>query len=249
MLASFRFGEGVGFAGQRGQGGGDLGDSGAHVRRRGAARVARADRADDIRNRRVRPEEDNMLKVCTDGRKAALDLRMLGQPMDVPGKIGAAATRIAGIYHARKDDAYPGPDGRDAPARGSFQPAFSDIGTPGDDWNVYEELRDQLTALGVPRDMVRFIHEAKSDRDKGELFATCRAGAVAVLIGSTEKMGVGTNVQFRAVALHHLDCPWRPADVAQREGRLLRQGNHNIAVLLTWRLRGQPRKTDNHYLQ
>ena len=188
------------------------------------------DRADAIRNRRVRPEEDNMLKVCMDGRKAALDLRMLGQPMDLPGKIGAAAGRIAGIYHARKDDAYPGPDGREAPLRGSLQLVFSDIGTPGDDWNVYDELRDQLAERGVPRETVRFIHEAKSDRDKGEMFAACRAGGIAVLVGSTEKMGVGTNVQLRAVALHHLDCPWRPADVAQREGRILRQGNANTEV-------------------
>ena len=82
----------------------------------------------------------------------------------------------------------------------------------------------------MPREAVRFVHDAKSDRDKGELFAACRAGTVAVLIGSTEKMGVGTNVQFRAIALHHLDCPWRPADVAQREGRILRQGNHNTEV-------------------
>ena len=107
---------------------------------------------------------------------------------------------------------------------------FCDIGTPGDDWNVYDELRDQLVARGMPRESIRFVHDAKSDRDKGELFAACRAGTVAVLIGSTEKMGVGTNVQFRAIALHHLDCPWRPADVAQREGRILRQGNHNTEV-------------------
>ena len=107
---------------------------------------------------------------------------------------------------------------------------FCDIGTPGDDWNVYDELRDQLVSRGLPREAVRFVHDAKTDRDKGELFAACRAGTVAVLIGSTEKMGVGTNVQFRALALHHLDCPWRPADVAQREGRILRQGNHNTEV-------------------
>jgi hypothetical protein len=107
---------------------------------------------------------------------------------------------------------------------------FCDLGTPGGSWNVYAELRDQLTARGLPRDGIRFVHEAKTDRDKGELFAACRAGSVAVLVGSTEKMGVGTNVQARAVALHHLDCPWRPADVAQREGRILRQGNLNTEV-------------------
>jgi hypothetical protein len=187
-------------------------------------------RADAIRKRQVKPEEDNMLKVCSDGRKAALDLRLLGQHMDVPGKIGAAADRIAALWRQHRDDAYPGRGGGESPVRGSLQLVFSDIGTPGDDWNVYDELRDQLAARGMPREMIRFVHDARSDRDKGELFAACRAGSVAVLIGSTEKMGVGTNVQLRATALHHLDCPWRPADVAQREGRILRQGNHNPEV-------------------
>jgi hypothetical protein len=188
------------------------------------------ERADAIRNRQVLPEEDNMLKVCTDGRKAALDLRLLGQPMTVPGKIQAAAGRIAGLWHAHRDDTYPAPDGRDAPIRGSLQLVFCDIGTPSDDWNVYDELRDQLADRGLPRESIRYVHDAKTDRDKGELFAACRAGTVAVLVGSAEKMGVGTNVQFRAIALHHLDCPWRPADVAQREGRIVRQGNHNSEV-------------------
>ena len=114
--------------------------------------------------------------------------------------------------------------------RGSLQLVFCDLGTPGPGWNVYDELRDQLAARGLPREAVRFIHEAKTDRDKAQLFAACRAGRVAVLVGSTEKMGVGTNVQDRAIALHHLDAPWRPADVAQREGRILRQGNLNPEV-------------------
>src|ERR1035441_9206865 len=188
------------------------------------------DRADAIRKREVMPEEDNMLKVCMDGRKAALDLRLLGRPLTVPGKIETAAGRIADLWQAHRDDVYPGPDGQAAPVRGSLQLVFCDIGTPGDGWNVYDELRDQLTGRGMPRESIRFVHDAKTDRDKGELFAACRAGTVAVLLGSTEKMGVGTNVQFRAIALHHLDCPWRPADVAQREGRILRQGNHNDEV-------------------
>jgi N12 class adenine-specific DNA methylase len=186
-----------------------------------------AERAEDIRKRKVKPTEDNMLKVSSDGSAAALDLRLTGQPMTVPGKVGAAAGQIFALWQEHRDDTYPAADGTQSPVRGSLQLVFCDIGTPSDDWNVYEELRDQLTALGMPRASIRFIHEAKTDRDKGELFATCRAGHVAVLIGSTEKMGVGTNVQDRAIALHHLDCPWRPADVAQREGRLLRQGNHN----------------------
>ena len=150
-----------------------------------------------------------------------------GMALEIPGKISVAADRIHAIWDAHRDDLYLAPDDSESPVRGSLQLVFCDIGTPADDWNVYEELRDQLTARGMPPGMIRFVHDAKTDRDKGELFAACRAGAVAVLLGSTEKMGVGTNVQFRTIALHHLDCPWRPADVAQREGRILRQGNHN----------------------
>ena len=104
---------------------------------------------------------------------------------------------------------------------------FCDLGTPKAGWNVYDELRAQLTARGMPRAAIRYIHEAVNDQQKGELFAACRAGKVAVLIGTTAKMGVGTNVQARAVAEIHMDAPWRPADVAQREGRILRQGNLN----------------------
>jgi N12 class adenine-specific DNA methylase len=188
------------------------------------------ERAGKVRSRAVRPEEDNMLKVTGDGRKAALDLRLVGLPMTGPGKIEVAADNIAALWHAHRDDIYPAPDGQDSPVRGSLQIVFSDLGTPSDGWNVYGELRDQLAVRGVQRTMIRFIHEARTDRDKGELFAACRAGSVAVLIGSTEKMGVGTNVQTRAIALHHLDCPWRPADMAQREGRILRQGNRNKEV-------------------
>ena len=129
------------------------------------------ERAEAIRNRQVLPEEDNMLKVCGDGRKAALDLRLLGLPMTDPGKIETAAERITDLWHAHCDDTYPGPDGRESPIRGSLQLAFCDIGTPGDDWNVYDELRDQLVARGLPPELIRFVHDAKSDRDKGELFA------------------------------------------------------------------------------
>jgi N12 class adenine-specific DNA methylase/SAM-dependent methyltransferase len=188
------------------------------------------ERADRIRNRTVSPEEDNMLKVSGDGRKAALDLRLIGQPMDTPGKIDAAADRIASIWESHRTHSYQTATGQDAAIPGSLQLVFCDLGTPADGWNVYDELRDQLAARGLPRTAIRFVHEARTDRDKGELFAACRAGSVAVLIGSTEKMGVGTNVQARAIALHHLDCPWRPADVAQREGRIMRQGNLNAEV-------------------
>ena len=171
-----------------------------------------------------------MLKISGDGRRAALDLRLAGLPQQTPGKAEAAADTIAAIWQAHRDRPYLAPDGRAYPARGALQLVFCDLGTPGDGWNVYDELRTQLAARGVPRDAVRFIHEAKTDRDKAQLFAACRSGRVAVLVGSTEKMGVGTNVQDRAIALHHLDAPWRPADVAQREGRIVRQGNLNPEV-------------------
>src|SRR5262249_48033429 len=158
------------------------------------------------------------LKISGDGRRAALDLRLVGLPQDTLGKTAAAAGRIAAIWAANHDREYRGPDGTPYPVRGSLQLVFCDLGTPGPGWNVYDDLRDHLPARGLPRDAGRFIPEAKTDRDKAQLFAACRAGRIAVLIGSTEKMGVGTNVQDRTIALHHLDAPWRPADVAQREG-------------------------------
>src|SRR6266568_7540938 len=188
------------------------------------------DRADKVRTRAVGPDEDNMLKISGHGRRAALDLRLVGLEQETPGKTAVAADRIAAIWRANHDREYRSPEGTSYPVRGSLQIVFCDLGTPGPGWNVYDDLRDQLSARGLPRESVRFIHEAKTDRDKAHLFAACRAGRVAVLVGSTEKMGVGTNVQDRAIALHHLDAPWRPADVAQREGRILRQGNLNPEI-------------------
>lgn len=184
-----------------------------------------ADRAERVKNGSVKPEEDNMLSISTSGKSAALDLRLVGWTPDDEPKIEVAAQRIAGTYLAMKDTVY---DGSAVP--GALQLVFSDSGTPRESWNVYDELRDQLAAKGVPRSMVRFIHDAKNDKQKGELFEACRSGQVAVLIGSTSKMGVGTNVQMRAKALHHLDCPWRPADLAQRDGRIMRQGNLNDEI-------------------
>jgi len=188
------------------------------------------ERAERVRTRAVDPDEDNMLAISGDGRRAALDLRLVGLPQNTRGKTGAAASRIAAIWHTCRDKEYRAPDGTPYPVRGALQLVFCDLGTPGPGWNVYDDLRDHLTACGLPQEAVRFIHEAKTDRDKAQLFAACRSGSVAVLVGSTEKMGVGTNVQDRAIALHHLDAPWRPADVAQREGRIVRQGNLNPEV-------------------
>jgi hypothetical protein len=151
--------------------------------------------------------EDNMLSITTEGRLAALDLRLVGRSTDQPGKIEVAADRIAAIWAEHRRAVYPAPDGTPHPVPGALQIVFADLGTPkAGEWSVYEELRSSLVARGLPRAAVCFVHEATNDREKGELFAACRNGQVAVLIGSTERMGVGTNVQDRAIALHHLDC-------------------------------------------
>ncbi|BEH01862.1 lactate dehydrogenase [Brooklawnia propionicigenes] len=190
-------------------------------------------RAEKVAARQVSPSEDNMLTISTDGRKAALDIRMI-VPRDPSGptKVDLAADSIHQVWERTKDNTYLDPvTGQESAVRGALQLVFSDIGTPhADRWNAYDELRAQLAARGMPAESIRYMHEAKTDVDKARLFAAARAGHVAVLMGSTEKMGVGTNVQNRAVALYHLDCPWRPSDIAQREGRILRQGNQNPEV-------------------
>ena len=194
-------------------------------------------RAERVRAKQVDPAVDNMLKICTEGRAAALDLRLLGRAQHGDCTVDAAATRIARIWRDHADDTFPtagtGGDGGEHPTRGALQLVFADLGTPtsvgardgGLRWDVYRALRGRLVELGMPREQVRFIHDAATDAAKAALFAAARGGQVSVLVGSTEKMGVGTNVQTRAVALHHLDVPWRPADTAQRDGRLVRQGN------------------------
>lgn len=191
-----------------------------------------AERAERVAQGGIDREIDNMLKVTGDGRKAALDLRLVGQDTDETTKLDVAAEHIAALHAAHADDVYHDPDGTPQQRTGSLQLVFADLGTPNTDgsFSAYDELRAQLTARGVPRGQVRFIHEAKNDKEKGELFAAARDGRIAVLVGSTQKMGVGANVQTRAIALHHLDCPWRPADVEQREGRIIRQGNRNPEV-------------------
>lgn len=196
---------------------------------------------------------DNMLRITGEGRAAALDMRMVGRNTSEPQKLDIAADRIASIYGEHKDHVYTDKAGQPHGQPGALQLVFSDIGTPTtgkpkkaktDDvlsaedegnaalakFSAYEALRDKLVARGIPKSRIAFIHDAKTDQDKAELFAAARDGRIAVLIGSTQKMGVGTNVQDRAVALHHLDAPWRPADVQQREGRIIRQGNKNKEV-------------------
>lgn len=194
------------------------------------------DRADKVANRAVDPRDDNMLKISSDGRKAALDMRIIAAETtpDGPTKVGTAASAIAAVWQETKDNRYlDEATGEPHPNPGALQIVFCDLSTPGEGWNVYEELRDTLYAHGLPYGSVRFIHEARNDREKAQLFAQCRTGNVAVLVGSTAKMGVGTNIQARAVHLVDMDAPWRPADVEQRHGRILRQGNQNPEVRIS----------------
>ena len=173
-----------------------------------------------------------MLKVTGDGRRAALDLRLVGEAPDPDGgKLATATQRIAAIHHATRDNTYADEGGQLTLRPGALQLVFCDVSTPAAaGWNAYDELRDLLVRRGVPRDQIRYMQSANTDAAKAKLFASCRDGGIAVLVGSTETMGVGTNVQTRAVAMHHLDAPWRPADIEQREGRILRQGNQNPEV-------------------
>ena len=192
-------------------------------------------RAEKVANKSVSPDEDNMLVISTDGRKAALDVRMIvPNTPSGPTKVDVAADAIHRVWEQTRDHEYLDTlTGQPSPIRGGLQLVFSDIGTPNvDRWNAYDELHAQLVLRGMPGEAIRYMHEAKTDTDKARLFAAARNGHIAVLIGSTEKMGVGTNVQNRAVALYHLDCPWRPSDIAQREGRILRQGNQNPEVAI-----------------
>jgi hypothetical protein len=186
-------------------------------------------RADDLRSglKNIRPngKQDNMLLICGDGRKMALDPILVDLPGFSP-KVEAIAENVAKIYHETKDATY-----GDSPTPGALQVVFSDIGTPRPgDTQTYGRLRARIVELGVPADRIRWIHEARTDKAKSALFSACRDGSVSVLLGSTEKMGTGTNIQLRLRTLHHMDAPWRPSDIEQREGRGLRPGNLNPFV-------------------
>lgn len=178
-------------------------------------------RAEKIRNGEVLPSEDNMLAVTSDGRKAALDMRLIDalSPDYEGSKVNLCAQKVHEIW------------AETSAVRGT-QIVFCDLSTPqASNWfSVYQDLRKKLVEIGVPGHEIAFIHDYESDSAKEELFKAVREGRVRVLMGSTGKMGVGTNVQTRLVALHHLDAPWRPADVEQREGRIIRQGNLNEEV-------------------
>lgn len=179
------------------------------------------ERAEAVHKQEVEPYQDNMLKITSDGRKLALDQRLANEllPDDPDSKVNAAVQNILQVW-------------RDSADTKGTQLVFSDLSTPHYDgaFNIYDDIKNKLMAQGVPAEEIAYIHDAKTEAQKAELFAKVRKGQVRVLLGSTSKMGAGTNVQDRLVALHHLDCPWRPADIEQREGRILRQGNQNKKV-------------------
>ena len=180
-----------------------------------------AERAEKVRGGGVDSSVDNMLKITNDGRKLALDQRMLNAmlPDFEKSKINACVDNVYRIWEENKD-------------KKSAQLVFCDLSTPKNDgtFSVYNDIRKKLIERGVPESEVRFIHEAETDVKKKELFQKVRKGEVRVLMGSTQKMGAGTNVQDRLIALHDVDCPWRPADLEQRSGRIIRQGNSNPKV-------------------
>jgi N12 class adenine-specific DNA methylase len=191
-----------------------------------------AARADAIRAGGVDRHDDNMLSVCNDGRAAALDLGLVGIHVDDPGKAGAVVEEVAAEWRRTTDNRYPTKDGDPSPVPGALQIVFCDLGTPNrkKGTQVYGKIRRGLIAAGIPADRIRWVHAAKTDAAKAALFADCRAGRVSVLLGSTDKLGVGTNIQDRCVALHDVDAPYRPVDLEQRHGRGLRPGNHNRLV-------------------
>lgn len=179
-----------------------------------------ADRAEAVRAGSVKPTEDNMLRITGDGRKLALDQRMLNSllPDDPMSKANACVDHVLRIW-------------RDTAAEKLTQLLFCDLSTPrGEGFHVYQDIKEKLVRGGIPEQEIAFIHDADSEAQKATLFSKVRSGAVRVLLGSTAKMGAGTNVQRLLVAEHHLDCPWRPADIEQREGRIIRQGNQNGTV-------------------
>ena len=180
-----------------------------------------SDRAERVRNKMVDSSTDNMLLITNDGRKLALDQRLMNDmlPDSETSKVSACADNVFDIWQ------------RTAESR-STQMVFCDLSTPHNDgkFNVYDDLRKKLIEKGIPAEEIAYIHTAETEAKKKELFGKVRSGQIRVLLGSTQKMGAGTNVQTKLVALHHLDCPWRPSDLQQREGRIIRQGNENPEV-------------------
>lgn len=178
-------------------------------------------RADDVREGRVSRKDDNMLKITTDGRKAALDLRLVDSNagFTYQSKVARCAENVADIYFKTSQTK-------------ATQLIFCDTSTPKSGFNIYDELKTALINLGVPEARIAYIHDAETEAKRTRLFMKVRNGEVRILIGSTFKLGLGVNIQDRLIALHHIDVPWRPADMTQREGRILRQGNVNSQVYI-----------------
>ena len=180
-----------------------------------------AERAEKVRNREVDSSVDNMLLITNDGRKLALDQRLVNPmlPSDPDSKAAKCAENVFEIWQRTADQR-------------STQMIFCDLSTPKDDgtFSVYDDIHAKLLELGIPENEIAFIHNAKSEAQKKDLFGKVRSGQVRILLGSTQRMGAGTNCQQKLIALHHLDCPWRPSDLQQREGRIIRQGNENPEV-------------------
>ena len=183
--------------------------------------AAFSERAESVRAGMVNPTEDNMLKITNDGRKCALDQRLLNEllPDAEKSKVNTCVENAFQVWEEGKEQK-------------TTQLIFCDLSTPKGDgtFNVYDDVRNKLTEKGIPKEEIAFIHEYNTEVKKAELFAKVRAGQVRILMGSTPKLGAGTNVQDRLIALHHLDCPWKPSDLEQQEGRILRQGNQNEKV-------------------
>ena len=183
--------------------------------------AAFSERAESVRTGMVNPTEDNMLKITNDGRKCALDQRLLNEllPDAEKSKVNTCVENAFQVWDEGKADR-------------TTQLIFCDLSTPKGDgtFNVYDDVRNKLVARGIPKEEIAFIHEYNTETKKADLFAKVRAGQVRILMGSTPKLGAGTNVQDRLIALHHLDCPWKPSDLEQQEGRILRQGNQNDKV-------------------
>ena len=178
-------------------------------------------RADDVRQGRVSRKDDNMLKITMDGRKAALDLRLVNPnaTFTYQSKVARCAENTAELYFKNYQNK-------------ATQLIFCNTSTPKVGFNIYDELKTRLINLGIPETQIAYIHDAETETKRARLFMKVRNGDIRILIGSTFKLGLGVNIQDKLITLHHIDVPWRPADMIQREGRILRQGNTNSNVYI-----------------
>lgn len=178
-----------------------------------------SERADKVRDKQVDSSVDNMLLITNDGKKMALEQRLINPllPDDPNSKVNTCIKNVFSIWDKYKD-------------KKSAQLIFCDMSTPSSDFNIYDDIKTKLIEMGVPENEIEFIHKAKNNMEKDAIFDKVRKGEIRVLLGSTQKMGAGTNAQDKLIAIHDLDIPWRPADLSQRAGRIVRQGNENKEV-------------------